>query len=78
MFLEDLEKTLEFLNAGQIKKIIKEWTRRSSTIGKIVELTTNEGKIRGKAIRIDDDGALVIFDKKNSRVLAGDITHLKK
>ena len=78
MFLEDLEKTLELLNAGQIKKIIKEWTRRSSTIGKIVELTTNEGKIRGKAIRIDEDGALVIFDKKNSRVLAGDITHLKK
>jgi BirA family biotin operon repressor/biotin-[acetyl-CoA-carboxylase] ligase len=76
-FLEELEKILELLNAGQIKKIIKDWTRRSSTIGKIVKLTTNEGEKSGKAIKIDDDGALVIFNKKNSRVLAGDITHLK-
>jgi len=76
VFLEELEKIFDLLNAGQIKKIIKEWTRRSSTIGKNVELATNEGKIKGKAVKIDDDGALVIFDKKNTRVLAGDVTHL--
>ena len=75
-FLEELEKIIEQLNAGQIKKIVKEWTRRSSTIGKMVQFTTNEGEKSGKAIKIDDDGALVIFDKKNIRVLVGDITHL--
>jgi BirA family biotin operon repressor/biotin-[acetyl-CoA-carboxylase] ligase len=75
-FLEELEKILELLNTGQIKKIVKEWTKRSSTIGKNVELTTNEGKQSGTAIKIDDDGALIIFNKKNIRVLAGDITHL--
>jgi BirA family biotin operon repressor/biotin-[acetyl-CoA-carboxylase] ligase len=42
-----------------------------------VELATREGKITGKALRIDNDGALVIADKKNTRVLAGDIVHLK-
>jgi BirA family biotin operon repressor/biotin-[acetyl-CoA-carboxylase] ligase len=78
MFLEELEKILELLNAGQIKKIIRDWTARSSTIGKIVELNTKEGKKCGKAIKIEDDGALVVFDKKNFRVLAGDIMHLKK
>ena len=75
-FLLELEKIFELLNLGQTKKIIKEWTKRSSTIGKNVELTTKEGKISGKAIKIDDDGALVISDKKNTRVIAGDIIHL--
>jgi len=77
-FLVELEKIFDLLNVGQNKKIIKEWTKRSSTIGKNVELSTKEGKISGKAIKIDDDGALVISDKKNTRVIAGDIIHLPK
>jgi BirA family biotin operon repressor/biotin-[acetyl-CoA-carboxylase] ligase len=76
VFLKELEEIVDLLNKGQIRQIIKEWTKRSSTIGKIVELSTNDGKIRGKAIRIDDDGALVVFDKKNIRVLSGDVTHM--
>ena len=72
----ELEKIFELLNLGQTKKIIKEWTKRSATIGKNVELVTKEGKISGKAIKIDDDGDLVISDKKNTRVIAGDIIHL--
>lgn len=75
IFLEELEKIFDLLNKGEVKKIIKEWTDRSSTIGKVVEMTTNEGKIKGKAIKIDNDGALVIYDKKNTRVLAGDIIY---
>jgi len=78
VFLVELEKIFDLLNLGQSKKIIKEWTKRSSTIGKNVELVTKEGKISGKAIKIDDDGALVISDKKNTRVIAGDIIHLSK
>ena len=65
------------LNSGDIKKIVKDWTDKSSTIGKKVEMNTENGKITGKAIRIDDDGALVISENgKNLRVLAGDIIHL--
>lgn len=75
-FLLELEKIFEELNSGKIKKIIKEWTDRSSTIGSRIEIVTKEGKTRGKALKIDDDGALVISDKKNTRVLAGDIIHL--
>jgi len=77
-FLEELENIFELLNKDQNKKIIKEWTKRSSTIGKNVELITRDGKISGKAIKIDDDGALIISNKKNTRVLAGDIIHLSK
>jgi len=38
-----------------------------------------DSKIKGKAIKIDDDGALIISNKnKNHRVIAGDIIHLSK
>ena len=79
IFLIELEKIYELLNKKQIKKIIMEWTKRSSTIGKNVELNTTYGKIKGKAIKIDEDGALVISSNdKSIRVIAGDITHLSK
>ena len=78
-FLVELEKIYKALNAKQIKKIISEWSKRSSTIGKNVELNTTDEKIKGKAIRIDEDGALVILDKgKTCRVIAGDVIHLSK
>ena len=56
----------------------KEWTQRSSTIGKIIEIMTKEGKIKGRAIKIDEDGALIVSNKKTTRILAGDIVHLSK
>jgi len=77
-FLVELEKIVNLLNTGQIKKIVKEWTQRSSTIGKTVEIMTKEEKIKGRAIKIDEDGALVISNKKTTRILAGDIVHLSK
>ncbi len=78
-FLLELEKIYNALNERQIKKIITEWTLRSSTIGKNVELNTVDSKIKGKAMKIDDDGALIVSDNnKNHRVIAGDIIHLSK
>ena len=50
------------------------WTKRSSTIGKNVSIITNEGHMNGKAMKIDDDGGLIILKgKKTDRVLVGDI-----
>jgi len=78
-FLVEFEKIYELLNTKQTKKIISEWTKRSSTIGKNVELDTRDGKIKGKAIKIDEDGALVVSNKdKIIRIIAGDIIHLSK
>jgi BirA family biotin operon repressor/biotin-[acetyl-CoA-carboxylase] ligase len=78
-FLVELEKIYELLNSKQTKNIIAEWTKRSSTIGKKVELNTVEGKIKGDAIKIDDDGALIVSEKnKISKIIAGDIVHLSK
>ena len=78
-FFVELEKIYELLNKKQTKKIISEWTKRSSTIGKNVEINTTDGKIKGKATKIDEDGALIISNKnKTEKVIAGDIIHLSK
>ncbi len=78
-FFVELEKIYELLNKKQTKNIILEWTKRSSTIGKNVEVNTSEGKIKGKAVKIDEDGALIISNKnKTDKVIAGDIIHLSK
>ncbi|MEK6866197.1 MAG: biotin--[acetyl-CoA-carboxylase] ligase, partial [Thermoproteota archaeon] len=78
-FLIELEQIYNLLNTGDTKKIIRDWTKRSSTIGQNIELNTEDGKIKGKAIKIDDDGALVILEnKKNRRITSGDITYLSK
>ena len=76
-FLTELEKIYTMLSSGEIKKIIEDWTKKSSTIGKNIELNTENEKISGKALRIDDDGALVVSkNNKTKRVIAGDIIHL--
>ncbi|MDH3501422.1 MAG: biotin--[acetyl-CoA-carboxylase] ligase [Nitrosopumilus sp.] len=76
-FLSELEKIYFMLNSGDVKKIIEEWTKKSSTIGKEIEMNTEKEKIKGKAIGIDDDGALIILeDKKKKRIIAGDIIHI--
>ncbi len=78
-FLMEFEKIYELLHTKQTKKIVSEWTKRSSTIGKNVELDTSDGRIKGRAIKIDEDGALMVsYNDKINRIVAGDIIHLSK
>ena len=73
-FLIELEKICELLEKGEFKKIINSWTKKSSTIGKNTTVSTSSGKISGKAIRIDNDGALVLAKgAKTNRILVGDV-----
>ena len=75
-FLYELENVFQLIDSGSTKKIIAEWTARSSTIGKNISVTTDKGKITGNALKLDNDGALIISKgQKNSRLLVGDITH---
>ena len=78
-FLVELEKIYKSLHTKQTKKIILEWTKRSSTIGKDIELNTVTEKIKGKAIKIEEDGSLIVLEgKKTHKIIAGDIIHLSK
>ena len=73
-FLHELENIFELINSKHTKKIKKEWTKRASTLGRNVSVITNDGKINGRAIKIDDEGALIISkSKKTERILVGDV-----
>ena len=76
-FFTELEKVYDDLNNGRIRTIIAKWSKLSSTIGKNITIITSDGKLSGRSLRIDDDGALVIKGKtKNHRILAGDVTSI--
>lgn len=77
-YLVELEKTFIMLEKGKVKEIIREWTKNSSTIGKKITVTMDDSKIVGKALKIDDDGALIVQSKdKKYKITAGDIKHLQ-
>ena len=75
-FLYELEKIFELLEKEKSKTIINDWTKKSSTIGKSVSVSTSDGKIKGKAIKLDNDGALIVkTNNQFQRVLAGDVIY---
>jgi BirA family transcriptional regulator, biotin operon repressor / biotin---[acetyl-CoA-carboxylase] ligase len=74
-FLLELEKLYQILSKKEPAFFIREWTKRSSTIGKSVAITLPNETLRGKALRVDDDGALIISNKgKTRRVIVGDVS----
>ena len=74
-FLLELERLYNLLLEGNSEYIIKQWTKRSSTIGKTISVTSSTGSIHGIAIKIDKDGALLVSSKgKNQRAIVGDVS----
>jgi BirA family transcriptional regulator, biotin operon repressor / biotin---[acetyl-CoA-carboxylase] ligase len=74
-FLEELEKSLSLLNTNS-QKIILQWVKNSSTIGRNVSVSTSSGTIIGKAVKIDKDGSLIIRqNNERRRILVGDIVY---
>ena len=77
-FLYELEVIFQWINSGLTKKIIFEWTKRSSTIGKNISIINDKKIVTGKATKIDNDGALISSkNKKSTRILIGDVTYHK-
>jgi BirA family biotin operon repressor/biotin-[acetyl-CoA-carboxylase] ligase len=75
-FLFELEQMYNKVICNSIGEIRNEWIKRSSTIGKNVTATTTTGLLKGKAIGIDETGALLLSHRgKIQRLLAGDITY---
>jgi BirA family biotin operon repressor/biotin-[acetyl-CoA-carboxylase] ligase len=74
-FLFELERLYQASLKKESKFFIQQWTRRSSTLGKSVIITLPNETLRGKALRVDEDGALVISSKgKIQRIIAGDVS----
>lgn len=75
-FLEEFEKVLNLLGDNKAAKIVKDWTAKSSTIGKTVAISTVNGKITGKAAKLDSDGGLIVMQKsKPVKIMAGDVSY---
>ncbi len=78
-FLYELENIFQMINTGSNKKIVREWTKRSSTIGKNVSVVIDNDRINGKALKMDDDGGLIIKKgKKIQKLFVGDVLHKKQ
>lgn len=75
LFLENLESAFASLEDGGGAEMLERWTRRSITLGRDVTVTNPDGTIRGRAVGIDSDGALLVMSGGVShRVIAGDVT----
>ena len=73
-FLNELEKMYNKVIENDISEIKKGWKKRSSTVGKNVKISTPNGHVTGKAIGIDNDGALLVSSRgKTQRLLVGDV-----
>ena len=68
LFLEEFEKIILLFNDKQYEKILKEWRKRSYSIGKIVEVRKPYNKYyEGYVLGISREGALII--EKNDGTL---------
>ena len=74
ILLYELENVYQLILNKNYQELIREWTKRSPIIGKKVSISTPTGIIRGKAVQVDYDGALVLSSKGvKQRVLVGDV-----
>lgn len=74
-FLVELEKLYCKVIENNISKIRNDWKKRSSTIGKNVNISTPSGYVKGRATGIDNDGALLVSLRgKTQRLLVGDVS----
>ena len=73
-FLVQFEEILVQLNKGERSKIVKEWMKRTDSIGKKIIINTSNGKISGIAQGIDSDGALKLKTSKGmKKIFVGDV-----
>ncbi len=82
-FVQSLLETLEgdyrtFQEEG-FTPILWSWRRYSDTLGRIVEVTSQDGVVRGLAQDVDEDGSLLIRMKDGSvrKIVSGDCQHLR-
>jgi BirA family biotin operon repressor/biotin-[acetyl-CoA-carboxylase] ligase len=78
--LEALEKWYGiFLKEGGMP-VLEAWKKRAQIKGKRVRVTSFGEELRGVAIDLDSDGALILEteDGKKKRVVAGDIEYSQK
>ena len=74
--LTEFEGLYKEVVAGNMEGLYEEWNRNCLVLGKAVVVATVKEKIEGKALRIDDCGALILEDAEGNerRILTGDVS----
>ncbi len=73
--LNKMEYYYNKIQKGSINLIIKEWVHYTTIFGKKISVKQNREEIRGIALRLAEDGGLVISTAKGElKILAGDVT----
>ncbi len=73
--LNQLEPMLDTFMANGFAHIRRYWLEVNCTIGKKITVTQPSGLIKGKAINIDDEGALILETENGTqKALSGDFT----
>lgn len=74
-----LEEIDHIYGSMPFEDLYDEWRSRSATLGKMVRITSDAGDIVGRAVELDEDGALGLeTDDGHRRVIAGDCIHLRE
>ena len=62
--------------SGRIEPFYEQWNALCLMMGKEVEIASGQDKIRGRAVRIDYDGSLIIRDEAGgeNRIRNGDVS----
>jgi len=77
---ENMAKCYRELAQNGFAPIREKWLGLTSMIGKSISVMFQEEKVTGKAVGLDDDGALLLLTAGNEtvKVSAGDATILKR
>lgn len=75
LFLDKLEIKLRDIDLGNA---VQEWKKYTMTIGKMVKIVTLKGTTEGKALDVDESGALLLElqDGSIEKVIYGDCFHI--
>jgi len=73
--LEEVERYYTILVRKDFDLILEEWRRLASFLGQCVEVVSFGETIRGRAVDVDSDGALIVklTDGRTEKIMTGDV-----
>lgn len=77
-FLENFEDSYNEFNKGNFHSILNKWRKYSQTIGSRVEVKTGTKIIKGEAVGVNSDGALIVELNNGSleKIISGECRHM--
>jgi BirA family biotin operon repressor/biotin-[acetyl-CoA-carboxylase] ligase len=74
--LTEFEGLYREVVAGSMNTLYEEWNRNCLVLGKTVVVASEKERIEGKALRIDDRGALIVEDAEGNqrRIITDDVS----